>query len=151
MRSRSLLVLFLACALASLSAQSAVSKKEVEIGKLNDEEVQAFVKNDVPAMDRLWAESFVVTNPLNKFIDKKQLMEMVRSGFLAIPTFERRIEYVRFYGDVAVVVGEESVVWGGRMPNAGKTQKLRFTGIWQKQGRVWRQVARHANIVPEAK
>jgi hypothetical protein len=40
-------------------------------------------------------------------------------------------------------------VWGGKMPNAGKTEHLRFTGIWMKQGRRWQQVARHANIVPQ--
>jgi len=35
------------------------------------------------------------------------------------------------------------------MPNAGKTEHLRFTSVWMKQQRRWQQVARHANIVPQ--
>src|SRR6266403_406719 len=35
------------------------------------------------------------------------------------------------------------------MPNAGKTEHLRFTAVWMKQAGKWQEVARHANIVPE--
>ena len=59
---------------------------------------------------------------------------MVESGFLAITSYDRQIEYLRFYGDTAIVAGSETVVWGGKMPNAGKTEHLHFTGIWMKQG-----------------
>jgi hypothetical protein len=47
------------------------------------------------------------------------------------------------------VAGNETVVWGGKMPNAGKTEHLRFTGIWMKRQGHWQEVARHANIVPQ--
>ena len=39
--------------------------------------------------------------------------------------------------------------WGGTMPNAGRTERLRITAIWMWQQGRWQQVARHANIVPE--
>ena len=100
-------------------------------------------------MARLWSDDFVVTNPLNKFVNKQQVLGMVESGFLVITAYDRQIEYLRFYGDTAIVAGSETVVWGGKMPNAGKTEHLRFTGIWMKQGGRWQEVARHANIVPE--
>jgi hypothetical protein len=74
---------------------------------------------------------------------------MVESGFLVIASYDRQIEYLRFYRDTAIVAGSEMVVWGGKMPNAGKTEHLRFTGIWMKQGGRWQEVARHANIVPQ--
>jgi uncharacterized protein (TIGR02246 family) len=122
---------------------------EDEIRRLNSEEVQAFVHNDPKEMARLWSDDFVVTNPLNKFVTKKQVLGMVTSGFLVITSYDRQIEYVRFYGDTVIVAGNETVVWGGKMPNAGKTEHLRFTGIWMKQRGRWQQVARHANIVPE--
>jgi hypothetical protein len=41
----------------------------------------------------------------------------------------------------------ETVVWGGKMPNKGKTEHLRFTGIWMKQSGSWQEIARHANVV----
>jgi hypothetical protein len=47
-----------------------------------------------------------------------------------------------------IVAGGETVVWGGKMPNAGKTEQLRFTAVWMKQAGKWQEIARHANIVP---
>ena len=100
-------------------------------------------------MDRLWSEDFVVTNPLNKFVTKQQVLGMVHAGVLVITSYDRQIEYLRVYGDTVIAAGNETVVWGGKMPNAGKTEHLRFTGIWMKQRGYWQEVARHANIVAQ--
>lgn len=130
-------------------AQAAASQSaEAEVRQLNGAEVDAFLKKDPAAMARLWSDDFVVTNPLNKFANKQQVLGMVASGFLVITSYDRRIEYVRQYADVVVVAGAETVVWGGQMPNAGKTELLRFTSVWMKQQGRWQQVARHANVVP---
>jgi len=48
-----------------------------------------------------------------------------------------------------ILAGSETVVWGGKMPNVGKTEQLRFTAIWMKQQGRFQEVARHANIVPQ--
>ncbi len=122
---------------------------ELEVRRLNAEEVQAFLHKDPEAMAQLWSDDFVVTNPLNRFVNKKQVLGMVASGMLVITSFDRQIDYIRAYGDSVIVAGSETVLWGGRMPNAGKTEHLRFTGIWMKQSGRWQQVARHANVVPE--
>jgi ketosteroid isomerase-like protein len=124
------------------------SRPEADVRRLNAEEVEAFVKNDPAAMARLWSDDFVVTNPLNRFVNKQQVLGMVQSGVLVITTYDRHIEYLRAYGDTVVVAGDETVTWGGRMPNVGKTEHLRFTGIWMRQRGRWQEVARHANIVP---
>ena len=73
---------------------------------------------------------------------------MVESGFLGIPTYDRQIEYIRVYGDVVIVAGSETVIWGGKMPNAGKTEHLRFTAVWMRRAGTWQELVRHANIVP---
>lgn len=135
--------------LAEEKAEATQTSAEQEVRRLNAEEVQAFVKNDPEAMARVWSDDMVVTNPLNKFVTKQQVLGMVRSGFLVITVYDRRIEYVRVYGDTAIVAGSETVTWGGRMPNAGKAEDLRFTAIWMKQQGRWQEVARHANIVPQ--
>jgi ketosteroid isomerase-like protein len=126
--------------------QQAADEKEVQ--RLNADEVVAFLHKDDDAMARLWSNEFVVTNPLNKFVSKEDVLRMVRSGYLVITFYDRRIEYLRLYGDTAIVVGSETVTWGGKMPSAGKTEELRFTGIWMKQQGRWQEIARHANIVP---
>ena len=131
------------------SRAAAEDKSAEEVRRLNVEEVEAFLQKDAKAMARLWSDDFVVTNPLNKFVNKQQVLGMVESGFLVITSYERQIEYVRTYGDTVIVAGRETAVWGGKMPNAGRTEHLRFTGIWMKQGGRWQEVARHANIMPQ--
>jgi len=125
------------------------NRTEEEIRRLNTEEVEAFLHKDPKTMARLWSDDFVVTNPLNKFVTKQQVLGMVESGFLVITSYERQIDYLRVNGDTVIVAGSETVVWGGKMPNVGKTEHLRFTGIWMNQNGRWQQVARHANIVPQ--
>ena len=120
---------------------------EEEIRRLNAKEVEAFLAKDAKTLAHIWSNDMVVTNPLNKFVNKQQVLGLVESGTLAFTSYERHIEYVRVYGDFAVVAGSETVVWAGKMPNAGKTSPLRFTAIWMKQGGRWQEVARHANIV----
>jgi len=132
---------------AASTIQSTDKALEQEIRGLNAEEVNAFPKNDREAMT-LWSDDMVVTNPLNKFVTKQQVLRMVDSGFLVITSYDREIEYLRAYGDMVIVAGSEAVVWGGKMPNAGKTEHLRFTAVWMKQAGRWQEIARHANIVP---
>lgn len=134
---------------ASAQVTEKDKRAEEEVRQRSAEEVQAFLQKDPKTMARLWSDDFVVTNPLNRFVSKQQVLGMVESGFLVITSYDRQIEYVRVYGDTVILAGIETVVWGGGMPNAGKSEHLRFTGVWMRQGGRWQQVARHANVVPE--
>jgi uncharacterized protein (TIGR02246 family) len=138
-----------ASAQTTTNASETDKSAEQEVRRLNAEEVNAFLHKDTKAMAALWSDNFVVTNPLNKFVNKQQVLGMMQSGFLEIPTHDRQIEYARVYGDSVIVAGNESVVWGGKMPNVGKTEHLRFTAVWMKQSGRWQEVARHANIIPQ--
>jgi ketosteroid isomerase-like protein len=103
-----------------LVAQSSPTTAEQEVRQASEEEVQAFLHNDAKTMARLWSDDLVVTNPLNKFVTKQQVLGMVQSGFLVITSYERRIEYAHVYGDTVIVAGSETVVWGGKMPECRK-------------------------------
>jgi ketosteroid isomerase-like protein len=129
--------------------QSANATAESEVRRLSAEEVQAFLKNDPKTMARLWSDDFVVTNPLNQLVTKPQVLGMVEKGVLVITSFDRQIDYAKVYGDTVILAGRETVLWGGKMPNVGRTEQLRFTAVWMKQQDRWQQVARHANVVPE--
>lgn len=141
------LLSLVAVAYASPTPEESPAEQQVRL--LSDEEVQAFLHRDPAAMTRLWSDDLVVTNPLNKLVTKQQVLGMVQSGFLVITSYDRRVEYARVYGDMVILAGSETVVWGGKMPNAGKTEKLRFTAVWMKQQGRWQEIARHANIVPQ--
>jgi hypothetical protein len=124
-------------------------RSEEDVRRLNAQEVGAFLQKDPKTLAQLWSDHLVVTNPLNKFVRKRDVLGMIESGVLVITSYDRQIEYVRVYGDTVIVAGSATVVWSGKMPNAGKTEHLRFTGIWMKQNARWQEVARHANIVPQ--
>lgn len=145
------LLAFVATNNVRAQASDGKDKTEQEIRSLNSEEVNGFLRKDASVMERLWSDDMVVTNPLNKFVNKQQVLGMMRSGFLIITAYDRQVEYLRQYGDMVIVAGPETVTWGGKMPNAGKTEHLRFTAVWMKQSGRWQEIARHANIVPETK
>jgi ketosteroid isomerase-like protein len=122
---------------------------EKEIRRLNAEERDALMKNDVKALGSIWSDDFVVTNPFNQFVTKQQVLKLVENGTLAFKSYERNVEYVKVYGNGTVIVaGSETCVWGGKIPIAGQESHLRITSIWMKQGGRWQEVARHANIMP---
>ena len=122
---------------------------QAELRRLNAREVEALLRNDLGTLRSLWSSDFVVTNPLNEFVHKREVIGLIESNILAFTSYDRQLEYVRIYGDTAIVAGRETVVWAGKMPNAGKTSHLRFTAVWMKQDGRWQEVARHANIVDQ--
>ena len=147
---RTVLALFLAFGTPAFPQTSPQPTRliETKIHQLNSEEVAAFLRKDPEVLARLWSDDFVVTNPLNKFVNKQQVLGMVKKGVLAFGSYDRQIEYLHVYGDTTVVAGSETVLWAGGMPKAGQTEHLRFTAVWIKEGEQWREVARHANVVP---
>ncbi|MGI9168676.1 MAG: nuclear transport factor 2 family protein [Caulobacteraceae bacterium] len=122
---------------------------EASLRAANASELADFMAADTKGLDGLWADGFVVTNPLNRLATKAQVLGMVGAGVLRFTSLERTIEYLRFYGDIAIVAGTETAVWSGKMPMAGKASQLRFTAVWQRSARGWREIARHANIIPD--
>src|SRR5262245_38118477 len=81
------------------------SAAESAVRQLNQEEVNAFLHKDPKAMAAIWSDDFVVTNPLNKFVTKRDVLGMMESGFLVITSYDRQIEYLRVYGDTVIVAG----------------------------------------------
>ncbi len=144
----------LSCALAIVAGSSSAQDRDenhgadAELRRANQREVAAFMATDPVALERLWSKDFVVTNPLNKFATAPQVLAMVKGGTLSFKSYERTIEYIHHYGNIAVVIGAEKVEWAGKMPLAGKLLPLRFTAVWLSTPSGWQEVARHANLAP---
>jgi len=132
------------------TASNVSIRPDASLRAANDEEVAAFLKTDAAALGRLWSADFLVTNPLNQVATKEEVLGMVKDGTLSFKSYDRRIEYIRHYGSLAVVIGSETVEWTGRMPLAGRPRNLRFTALWRVTDTHWMELIRHANIVPQA-
>jgi len=135
-----------------LPAEEARANDERVIRKLEEEQVGAVLAQDIPTLERLWSPQMIVNNPQNGISPNRDaVIDRVRRGLIRYSRYELKIEAIRVSGDLAIVMGSETVVPKGEAPRAGQTVHRRYTNIWARSGSTWHSVARHANVVLEHK
>ena len=139
--------LLLLAGCASAQRRNVADTWEQEIRAAEARHRLAFLSADTAALREMFSDQFIVNSPLNMVVGKGQLLDMVRSGRLAISTFDQQIDQIRRFGDIAVVMGEDAVTYIAPSPNAGQMHRRRFTDIWQMDKGGWRFIARQATIV----
>jgi len=118
------------------------------IRTLEDRERLAVLREDVAALEGLWSEHLIVNNPQNTISpDRATVVALVRRGRIRYSRFERRIEAIRFYDDLVVVMGSETIVRRGERDSVPTPIERRFSHVWRRQGGEWRLIARHANVI----
>lgn len=117
---------------------------ETEIRTREEDLRRAFLAADIPALAEILMDGYIVNSPLQKVIDKPQLLELLRAGRIRHQTFEIEIERIARYGDVVIVMGHDVVT----DPPEGKVSNRRFTNVWRQESGSWRSVARHAHVLP---
>jgi len=139
------------CSFPSSAVQAQVPCRAVEdtIRAMEEQERVAVLKEDVPALEKLWAESLTVNNPQNEISpNRAAVLDRVKHGLIRYSQFDRRIEAIRVDGDFAIVMGSETVVRKDDTNSANPPVHRRFTNIWKKSGKAWRMIARQASVVP---
>ncbi len=88
------------------------SHLEIEqiVRQLNDDWVKALVRGDAPALDRIMADDFLFTYPLQGD-DKAQFISDITSGDLKIEHLARDQVSVRVFGSTAVLTARDSATW----------------------------------------
>jgi len=122
---------------------------ETAIRRLEEQERLGVLNRDIAVLEQMWSEQLIVNAPSNQVSsDRKIVLNLVRQGKIHYSLFDRRIEQLRIDGDIAIVMGGETVQTSGNTSPAGQTSQRRFTHVWKKEAGAWRLVARHANIIP---
>jgi uncharacterized protein (TIGR02246 family) len=114
---------------------------EQHVRQLNDEWVKAIVRADADALDRILADDFFFTYPLEGD-DKAQFIADVTSGDLKVAHITREQLSVRVFGTSAVLTARDSVTWlyhGRQMAGQYKIMSV-YT---ERQGR-WQMCAMQA-------
>ena len=151
---RSLLVVSAVLSLPSLSitfvySQNQIKAAEVEIRKLETEQVKYLMTGNVAEMKKNWAVDFIVNNPFNVVQDGAT--GPIQSGTLTYSKFERNIEKVLLHDSVIIVMGNELVVPKtapkGTSHDTNQPVKRRFTNVWMRKEGTWLMIARHANTI----
>jgi ketosteroid isomerase-like protein len=112
---------------------------------------QAIIESDIAALERIYADDYVLTNRRGIVRTKSERIELIRSGELRYLDLGAEDDVnLRLYGSVAVVTGRSStnvVEVDGEERRSGVR---RFTAVWVYEGGAWRQVARqHTAIASE--
>ena len=119
---------------------------EQHVRQLNDEWVKAIVRADADTLDRILADDFCFTYPLEGD-DKSQFIADVTSGDLKVAHISREQLSVRVFGTSAVLTARDSVTWlyhGRKM--AGQ---YKIMGVYtERQGR-WQLCAMQACPMPQ--
>jgi ketosteroid isomerase-like protein len=83
---------------------------EQHIRQLNDEWVKALVRADADTLDRVMADDFFFTYPLEGD-DKTQFISDITAGDLKIEHITREQVSVRLFGNTAVLTARDSATW----------------------------------------
>ena len=83
---------------------------EQHLRQLNDDWVKAMMRADASALDRIMADDFYFTYPLEGD-DKESVISDVTSGNLKIEHFARSHVGVRVFGKTAVLTARDSATW----------------------------------------
>lgn len=83
---------------------------ELHVRQLNDEWVKALVRGDGATLERIMADDFVFSYPLEGD-DKAQFISDVTSGDLRIEHLSRGQVSVRIFGSTAVLNARDSATW----------------------------------------
>ncbi|MBA4158000.1 MAG: nuclear transport factor 2 family protein [Gemmatimonadetes bacterium] len=145
-----LVLLLVGCATAGTqTGPPGPAAGEATIRALEEQATTAVLERDTVTLRRLWSDQFMVNAPNNRVAPNRSVvLDLMRQGVIHYSSFERSIEQIRVHGDIAIVMGAETVRPIGNAPLAGQTVQRRFTHLWKKEGGTWRVMARHANIAP---
>jgi ketosteroid isomerase-like protein len=142
-----LLILTAGLACATTGSLSSSTNDEAAIRALEEQERLAVLNKNFTALEGIWSERFMVNAPTNQIAPNRNFVLAAFRQGLAYSSFERNIERVFMEGDLAIVMGGETIKPTGNAPMAGQTVPRRFTHIWKKEGGAWRLLARHANVI----
>ena len=106
-----LFIIFLISAYScAQTTKAADAKVEAEIRRLHEEQRVAFLKKDVATLERIFAPTFIVTNPFGQVLNAQQTLDRVRRGEIDFARFDRELDYVQVYGDTVIAAGRETMV-----------------------------------------
>ena len=123
---------------------------QAEIEKLELDEAEARVANDVLRLEALWADELIVNATENIVYNKDHFLMRIRSGQVRFRSFERKISRLTVKGDIIITTGNESIV-PDIGPDAGQTVFCSYMNVWVKGGGAgWQMLGRQVAVIARA-
>jgi len=110
--------------------------------------LEAMMAGTMSAETERYSTTFVANTPNGGVVPGSVLPELFGSGNLRYEHVEQHYDYAGSHGpDIVVLMGEEIVVPGAGMANAGQRVHRRFTDVFRRENGEWRHDLRHANVI----
>lgn len=110
--------------------------------------IEAMMAGTMSADNQLLSTTFVANTPNNSVVPGGALLELFTQGSLRYEYVGQTIDYAGSHGpDMVVIMGEEVVVPGEGLADAGKRIYRRFTDVFRRENGEWRHDLRHANVL----
>jgi ketosteroid isomerase-like protein len=133
------LILIVAC------GKKGSSNAETKLRDLNNQYDSALLKNDLDALNKLYAEDFVYTNPEGKVLNKSEQIANIKASEVRLEQGLSTNVKVKIYGNTAVMTG--NFIAKGNYRGNPVSINERYTVTWIKTDTSWQMVAEQANVV----
>jgi ketosteroid isomerase-like protein len=120
---------------------------EEAVRQLHSELIQAQLTSDTVALDRLWADDHIFTNPLGVVQTKTQRLAEMKSGGRKLESFTIADVQVRAYGDMAVVTSRATLK--GHRQGQDISGQYRGIDVYVKKHGRWQVVAAQATRIAQ--
>ena len=114
------------------------SKQEVE--QIIDKYRAAFLRQDIPTLEKIWADDYVFVNAFGEVLTKEQRLANLKSGATALESInEEEKPTVRVYQNSAVATSR--VTLKGQYSGQPVSGQYRSTLVWVKGPNGWQLIA----------
>ena len=127
------------------AAHPAAASDRDDLLKLEAEWNAAIVARDVPALDRILADDFLLVWIDGSVVRKPAMLAGATSRKTEIDPFKTEDVEVRVYGDTAVVTGRFAQTV--RLGDKSETNQFRYTDVYVRKGKAWRAVSAQAALI----
>lgn len=119
---------------------------EEEVLRIEQERVEALIRNDASALDHIYAEELIFTNQYGVVRDKPYWIAIARAGEFKFDSYTREEVRVRIYGETAVVTGR-FLAAGQVRGNRIRESAIRYICVYVKQEGRLQLVAQQATPI----
>ena len=116
-----------------------------EVTRLEMARAEAYVRRDIPALERLLSDNFTFNRAVGSF-RKEELLRLIESGVLAFESLDRRVESVKAYLSTAVAFGKDEVK--ARYRGEDISGRYRFSNTYVWDGERWEIIVTHSSRIP---
>ena len=120
--------------------ESTDSKSEQEVKQMIEKYREAFLRHDIPTLEKIWADDYVFVNGFGEVLTKAQRLANLRSGATTLESInEEEKPTVRAYQNSAVATSR--VTLKGQYSGQPVSGQYRSTLVWVKGPNGWQLVA----------